>query len=168
MDLTLSRRGDYVVRAAIYLARNWDGNGAYCKIREVAEAMELPRSYTPQLLGVLAKAGLAEAKAGRVGGYRLTREPRSIAVLEVIEAAEGYLSSRRCPMRGGPCHWDDVCALHPTWAKASEAIRSTLEKTSLAEVAAVDQRLAEGEPLATVSSSPGHRPRPPSKRRAPR
>lgn len=150
MDLTLSKRGDYVVRAAICLARAWDGNGAYRKIREVADAMDLPRSYTPQLLGVLAKAGLAEAKAGRVGGYRLLRDPSEISVLEVIEAAEGSLISRRCPMRGGPCHWDDVCALHPTWARASEAIRSTLAVTSLAEVAAVDRKLAQGEPVAVV------------------
>ncbi len=167
MDLTLSRRGDYVVRAAIHLARNWDGSGGYSKIREVADAMDLPRSYTPQLLGVLAKAGLAESKAGRVGGYRLAREPSTIPVLEVIEAAEGYLSSRRCPMRGGPCHWDDVCALHPTWAKASEAIRSTLQQTSLSEVAAVDRRLAEGEPVAATAAA-GHRPRPPSRRRSAR
>lgn len=165
MDLTLSSRGDYVLRAAIYLARTWDGNGAYSKIREVADAMDLPRSYTPQLLGVLAKAGLAEAKAGRVGGYRLTRDPASIPVLEVIEAAEGYLSSRRCPMRGGPCHWDDVCALHPTWVKASEAIRSTLEQTSLAEVAAVDRRLAVGETVAPAPA-PGHRPRTTTPRRS--
>lgn len=157
MDLTLSRRGDYVVRAAIYLARTWDADGGYTKIREVADAMALPRSYTPQLLGVLAKAGLAEAKAGRVGGYRLARDPGSIRVLEVIEAAEGYLSSRRCPMRGGPCHWDDVCALHPTWVKASEAIRSTLQQTSLADVAAVDRRLAGGEVIAAPPQ--GHRPR---------
>lgn len=163
MDLTLSRRGDYVVRAAIYLAARWDGNGAYSKIREVSEAMELPRSYTPQLLGVLAKAGLAEAKAGRVGGYRLTRPPEDIAVLEVIEAAEGYLSSRRCPMRGGPCHWDNVCALHPTWVKASEAIRSTLAATTLAEVAAVDRDLSAG--VSSVSAPDGHRPSPASRKR---
>lgn len=158
MDLTLSSRGDYVLRAAICLARTWDGNGGYTKIREVADAMALPRSYTPQLLGVLAKAGLAEAKAGRVGGYRLTRDPGAIQVLEVIEAAEGYLSSRRCPMRGGPCHWDDVCALHPTWVKASEAIRSTLQQTSLADVAAVDRRLAGGE-IVVPAPARGHRPR---------
>lgn len=157
MDLTLSKRGDYVVRAAICLARTWDGSGAYRKIREVADAMDLPRSYTPQLLGVLAKAGLAEAKAGRVGGYRLLRDPSEISVLEVIEAAEGSLISRRCPMRGGPCHWDDVCALHPTWARASEAIRSTLAVTSLAEVAAVDRKLAQGEPVAVAPV--GHRTR---------
>jgi len=157
VDLTLSRRGDYVVRAAIYLARNWDDQGAYSKIREVAGAMDLPLSYTPQLLGVLAKAGLAEAKAGRAGGYRLMRDPSTIPVLEVIEAAEGYLSTRRCPMRGGPCHWDDVCALHPTWVLASEAIRSTLARTSLAEVAAEDRRLADVEP---VGVAPGrNRPR---------
>jgi len=163
MDLTLSRRGDYVVRAAIYLAARWDGNGGYCKIREVSEAMELPRSYTPQLLGILARAGLAEAKAGRVGGYRLTRSPEEIAVLEVIEAAEGYLSSRRCPMRGGPCHWDNVCALHPTWVKASEAIRSTLAQTTLAEVAAVDRDLSAG--ASEVAAAAGHRPSPAARRR---
>jgi Rrf2 family protein len=149
MDLTLSRRGDYVVRAAIALAAAWDGDGAYRKIREVAEEMALPPSYTPQLLGILARAGLAEAKAGPAGGYRLRRSPEKISVLEVIEAAEGTLASRRCAIRGGPCRWDDVCALHPTVVKAAEAIRGTLAATTLAEVAAVDRSLdATGSPIA--------------------
>lgn len=155
MDLTLSRRGDYVVRAAICLATAWDGNGTYVKIRQVAEAMDLPRSYTPQVLGLLAKAGLAEAKAGRDGGYRLSRAPEGISLLEVIEAAEGYLVSQRCPLRGGPCRWDDVCALHPTWVKASEAIRETLSKTTLAEVAAVDRELVAGRLIEAPPA--GHR-----------
>ncbi len=155
MNLTLSRRGDYTIRAAICLARSWDGRGAYCKIREVAETMELPGSYTPQILGLLAKAGLAEAKAGRDGGYRLTRAPNRIPLLEVIEAAEGYLVTERCALRGGPCHWDDVCALHPTWTKASEAIRATLGKTTLGEVAAVDRDLMAGKLVASPPA--GHR-----------
>ncbi|HEY7755808.1 MAG TPA: Rrf2 family transcriptional regulator [Actinomycetota bacterium] len=146
MDLTLTKRGDYVMRAAISLASAWDGNGAYRKIREISEEMELPLSYTPQLLGILAKAGLAEAKAGRVGGYRLTRPPEGISVLEVIEAAEGSLVSRRCAIRGGPCRWDDHCALHPTVVKAAEAIRSTLAGTSLAEVSAEDRHLGAASP----------------------
>jgi DNA-binding IscR family transcriptional regulator len=68
-------------------------------------------------------------------------------------------------MRGGPCHWDNVCALHPTWVKASEAIRSTLQQTSLAEVAAVDRRLAQGEAVA-VPPATGHRSRPAAVRRS--
>ncbi len=159
MDLTLSHRGDYVIRAAIYLAQRWDGLGSYSKIREVAEAMALPPSYTPQLLGLLAKAGLAEARAGRAGGYRLSRDPATIPVLEVIEAAEGRLGSKRCPLRGGPCHWEDVCALHPTWTAVAEAIRETLARVTLAEVAAVDRRLAAGEPVVEELPAQGHRPR---------
>lgn len=155
MNLTLSRRGDYVVRAAICLAAAWDGNGAYRKIREVADEMELPLSYTPQVLGLLARANLAEAKAGREGGYRLVRAPKDISLLEVIEAAEGSLISQRCPLRGGPCRWDDVCAVHPTWVKASEAIRKVLAKTTLDDVVTVDRDLGSG---VTIGSPPaGHR-----------
>ena len=142
MDLTFSKRGNYVVRAAIALADAWDGSGGYRKVREVAEEMRLPPSYTPQLLGVLAKAGLAEAKAGRSGGYRLARDPADVTMLEVVEAAEGSLLSRQCAIRGGPCRWDDACALHPTMDRAAEAIRSTLSRTTLADVAEIDRALA--------------------------
>jgi len=162
VNLTLSRKGDYVIRAALCLASAWDGGGRYRKIREVAEVMELPVSYTPQVLGLLGKAGLAEAKAGRDGGYRLTRPPQQISLLEVVEAAEGHLISERCPMRGGPCHWDDVCAVHPAWVRASEAIRDSLRRTTLAEVASVDRELEEGRPVAALPGR-GHRTRPRSK-----
>jgi Rrf2 family protein len=155
MNLTLSRRGDYAVRAAIFLAMAWDEGGGYRKIREVAEVMDLPLGYAPQVLGILAEAGIAEAKAGRQGGYRLARSPARISLLEIVEAAEGYLASERCPLRGGPCHWDDVCALHPTLTGATEAIRATLSHTALSEVAAVDRELRSGMP---VEAAPlGHR-----------
>ena len=141
MDLTLSSRGDYVARAAIALAEAWPGGG-YLKGRAVSEAMAIPRSYVPELLGILAEAGLVVSRAGPTGGYRLARDPREVSLLEVIEAAEGSLVSRRCPMRGGPCRWEHVCALHPTWLAVSEAVRGTLEQTTLAAVAAVDADLS--------------------------
>ena len=140
MDLTLSSRGDYVVRAAIALADAWYG-GAYLKAQEISERMAIPRSYVPELLGRLATAGLAVSRAGPTGGHRLARDPQEVSLLEVIEAAEGPLVSQRCPIRGGPCRWTGVCALHPTWLAASEAVRSTLAGTSLAGLAVVDDDL---------------------------
>lgn len=144
MDLTLSRRGDYVVRAAIALARAF-AQGGYRKIREVAEEMRLPRTYTPQILNALAQAHLAEARAGQQGGYRLLRDPATITLLEVVEAAEGPLRPARCTLRDGPCRWDDMCPLHPAWEQAVSALRLTLEKTSLASISAVDARLDAGD-----------------------
>ena len=144
MDLTLSKTADYAVRAAIALAEAW-GDG-YRTIREVADEMELPPSFTPQVLGLLARAGIAESKAGRGGGYRLARPPSRITMLEVVEAAEGPLANERCTLRGGPCRWDDHCAVHETWTRAREALRRELARSSLAKVAAEDLGIRETPP----------------------
>lgn len=139
MDLGLTKRGDYAVRAAISLAHGY-GDG-YKKIREVASDMEMPLRYTPQILGFLNRAGIAEARAGRDGGYRLARTPSEISLLEVVEAAEGELTSERCTLRGGPCRWDAKCAVHDAWVTAREAFRSSLKESTLADLADEDASL---------------------------
>jgi Rrf2 family protein len=149
MNFTLTRRGDYALRAALHLAETWSPEG-FSKIREIADAMAVPLSYTPQVLGLLTQAGLATAKAGPGGGFRLTREPTGISVLEVIEAAEGDLRSTRCILRGGPCRWENACAVHDTWADASRAFRDRLRRTSLAELARTDRRLARADGASVV------------------
>ena len=140
MDLALTRRGDYAVRAALHLAKGW-GTGQHIKSREVAEAMALPVGYTPRVLNLLVSAGLAEARAGRQGGYRLIAAPESISLLAVVEAAEGPFSLERCILRGGPCHWEDACAVHTAWATAMQACRESLRTTTLADLVAADERL---------------------------
>ena len=140
MDITLSKTADYAVRAALALAETPDRG--YVTIAQVAEQMQLPKTFTPQILGRLAHAGIAESKAGRGGGYRLSRAPRHITMLEVVEAAEGSLVNVRCTMRGGPCRWEDRCAVHDTWVKAAEALRRSLSRTSLAEIARADLALS--------------------------
>ncbi|HVB77365.1 MAG TPA: Rrf2 family transcriptional regulator [Candidatus Nitrosotalea sp.] len=143
MELTLSRRGDYAVRAAIALARVGAGGG-YVKTREISLEMGIPAAYTPQILGLLAHAGLAEARAGRRGGYRLTRDPSEIRLVDVVQAAEGSLRPDRCSLRGGPCRWNRMCALHPAWSAATNAFCDLLGNVTLASVTAVDVALAQG------------------------
>jgi Rrf2 family protein len=153
MDLTLTKRGDYTVRAAISLARAYSSDG-YRKIREVTADMELPRTYTAQILALLARAGLAEARAGRDGGYRLSRRPEEISLLDVVEAAEGSLQAGRCTLRGGPCRWDDACPVHWAWAAAGDSLRRSLAGTSLQSIAAVDAGLeAQARPRSSAAPS---------------
>ena len=140
MDITLSKTADYAVRAALALAEAPDDG--YVTIARVAEEMSLPKTFTPQVLGLLARAGIAESKSGRGGGYRLARVARRITMLEVVEAAEGSFVNTRCTMRGGPCRWEDRCAVHDTWVKAAEALRRSLARTTLAQVARADMAAA--------------------------
>ena len=143
MDVTLSKRGDYVMRAAICLARGF-GDGRPRKIREVVEATDVPRSFASQILSDLVKAGIANSRAGRDGGYRLTRAPADITVLEVVEAAEGQLHLDRCALGEGPCRWQAVCPLHETWSEAAVALRQLLASVTLEAVADRDAAIEAG------------------------
>ena len=144
MNMTLSKRGDYVVRSALCLARAYEG-GSYRKIREVVAEMAVPQTFASQILLQLVRADLAVSRAGKDGGYRLSKAPEAISVLEVVEAAEGPLRSDRCALGDGPCRWDAVCPLHETWKEATNALRGTLGETSLSHLLARDTALERGE-----------------------
>lgn len=141
--MTLSKRGDYVVRSALCLARAYE-SGSYRKIREVVDAMGVPQTFASQILAELVRAGIATSKAGKNGGYRLTRPPASITLLEVVEAGEGPLRTERCALGEGPCRWDLVCPLHATWITAIGVLRDTLAQATLATLVDRDEALESG------------------------
>jgi Rrf2 family protein len=142
MDLQLTRRGDYAVRAAIGLAKagSW---GEFRKLREVSSEMRIPLHYTQEILTLLMRAGLAEARAGKGGGYRLMRNPDDITLLEIVEAAEGPLSLERCTLSGGPCRREEtVCAVHAYWEQANAAFVSALRGRRLSKIVDLDGRIS--------------------------
>ncbi|HVB92460.1 MAG TPA: Rrf2 family transcriptional regulator [Acidimicrobiales bacterium] len=151
MNLTLSKRGDYVVRSALCLARAYE-SGEQRKIREVVAEMGVPQNYASQILAELVRGGLATSRAGRDGGYRLSRAPESISLLEVVEAGEGPLRPDRCALGDGPCRWEGVCPLHATWSAATEALRKVLADATLAEVQKQDLALEEGSAVRPADS----------------
>lgn len=132
MRLELTKRGDYAVRAMIALARVGDGR---VSARRIADAMEIPVRFLPQVLGDLHRAGLVEATAGRTGGYQLARGAASISLLEVIEAVEGDSRRQTCVLRGGPCGRDGTCDVHHVFFAGQEALLGTLAGSTLADLA---------------------------------
>jgi Rrf2 family protein len=142
MQLTLGRRADYTVRAVLHLARH-HGEGLR-KTRQIADDVDVSANYLPQLLAELARAGIVTSTPGPTGGYALGRDPADITLLEVIEVAEGELRSRECVLRGGPCRWEDACAVHEPWARAQEAMRESLAATTFASIAAIDAAMEAG------------------------
>lgn len=154
MNLSLSKKADYVVKAAISLARAYDGD-RYLKIREVAAEMAIPRSYTPQILDALIQKGLVESRAGKTGGYRLMQSPDEITVLEVVEAGEGPLRPERCALSDGPCRWESVCPMHEVISTAVSKFRETMSSQLLSELAQRDLLLEQGN--LKIPDDPHHR-----------
>ena len=137
MDLSLTKRGQYVVRAAVALARAHDEG--YLKTNEIAATMNLPGQYAPQVLTLLGNAGLTESRAGASGGHRLTRAPNEISLLDIVRAAEGEIDGSDCMLSGGLCGHGDVCALHQPWQNAQRALLTALASTSLESLARLEE-----------------------------
>jgi len=132
MRLELTRRGDYAVRAMLALSRLADDERL--SVRRIAQEMEIPARFLPQVMGDLSRAGLVEATTGRSGGYRLARAPSSISILDVVEAVEGDSRRRGCVLRGGPCGLDGHCDVHDIFFAAQDAMLRTLSGAALADL----------------------------------
>ena len=72
----------YALRAVIYLAME----GGTVSSKKISEGIAVPRDYLIQLFQLLRKANIAEAKAGKTGGYLLAKDPSQITFLEIINA----------------------------------------------------------------------------------
>ncbi len=133
--LELTHRGAYAIRAVLTLARE-DG-GIVVPARTIAQRMEIPVRFLPQVLGDLSRAGIVEARLGRAGGYRLGKEPTDISVLDIIEATEGDTRRQTCVLTGLRCGEAKVdCDVHVVFSEAQVAILTRLAETTVADVLA--------------------------------
>ena len=133
MRLELTRRGDYAIRAVIALGRS--EQGVVISAPRLAAITGIPRRFVAQVMVEMVRAGIAEAKLGRLGGYRLARDPESMTLLEVVEAVEGDPRRRVCVLRSGPCLWDGPCDVHQVFAAAQDALLAELGRATIAELA---------------------------------
>lgn len=142
MDLRLGKRADYSIRAVLDLARHY-GDGRRTAA-QIAEEMAVPRAYLPALLAELVRTGIVVSTPGRGGGYELARDPEDVTLLEVIEHADGPITSTECVLRGGPCRWSDACAIHEPWAESQSAFRTQLASVSFQRIVREDIHLGQG------------------------
>lgn len=142
MRLELTRRGDYAVRAMLALADE-DGE-RWLSVRLISTRMTIPQRFLPHVMTDLVRAGLIEGRQGRTGGYRLTRPPAGISLLDVIRAAEPDDLDPACILRGGPCGEDGRCAVHDVFAGARAALVERLGATTLADATGSMARRDQG------------------------
>jgi Rrf2 family iron-sulfur cluster assembly transcriptional regulator len=79
---------------------------------------------------------LVESQKGKGGGFRLTRSPASIWLIEVIEPIDRVSRWSGCFLARGRCSDDSPCAVHHRWAEVREVYLSFLTQTTIADLAA--------------------------------
>lgn len=103
---------------------------------EIASRQGIPLDYMDQILGRLREAGLIASTRGRGGGYRLSRLPETVSMLEIFTAVEDAFEPVQC-LDGGahPCTASATCSSRDAWHVISGAIRNSLSGIILADMA---------------------------------
>lgn len=130
-----SAKGRYGLQFMVELARH-AGRGPL-QVEVAAERQALPPKFLRVLLGPLKAAGLVKVQRGPSGGCELARHPSHISALEVLEALEGRLGASNLPADASP----GARVVRELWARSTDAARTPLAATTLADLAARQQAL---------------------------
>ncbi len=139
--LRISRISDYAIRLLAEVATQ---SGRQFTARQAAAQVALPHPVVSKILKSLAKKGVLVSERGVQGGYRLTRDPERIPLLEIIFAVEGRLSLTDCdPTREAGsegCRHEAECTIRHGWAKVNKAVVDALAGINLGDMVCTPER----------------------------
>ncbi len=108
----------------------------------LAELHGVSATYLAKQLQALSRARLVRSVQGKAGGYVLTRAPREVSVLDVVEAVDGPGPTFVCteirqrgPLAAPPEACTAPCAITRTMIAADQAWRAALREVTIADLA---------------------------------
>lgn len=134
--MEISKKGEYTLKALIYLARQYEDGQKVTKTGEIAQGTGIPRSFLEQILLQLNNARFLESLKGPQGGYRLRRPPEEIIIGDVIRTVDGALSPYHDvnALREKIEKADDYSSIYEMMLEVRDAIAEILDQKRLSDL----------------------------------
>jgi Rrf2 family protein len=144
MDMQLSKRCEYALRALIDLGLAQEAGRERLQLGELAEYERISVPFLEQILLQLKGAGYVASRRGRYGGYHLARPMADVCMGDVVRLVEGSLAPIACVSRTAyercSCPDEDHCGLRLLMLDVRTAVGTVLDRYSLADVVEVTMR----------------------------
>ena len=134
--MELSNKGEYTLKALMYLAKEFKNSQNVVKTREIAKQTGIPRSFLEQILLQLNNARFLESVKGPQGGYRLRRPPEEIVIGDVIRIVDGALSPYHdvTTLRDKIDESEDFSSIYKMMLEVRDAIAEILDHKTLSDL----------------------------------
>ncbi len=128
--MIVSTKGRYALHIMAELAKSSE-----CRsLKSVSVAHGIPHKYAESIMSALVKAGFVEGSRGKNGGYRLTRNPESYTVAEILSEAETHMKVSGCSGTESRCPHAESCPTLPIWRALDETVTNFLSGYTLADL----------------------------------
>src|SRR3989338_4091183 len=104
----ITRDVDYAIRALRYIAGEGEERGA---VAELVKKLKIPRPFLRKILQVMPRRGILKAYRGQGGGFHVTKSPKEILLIDLIEIFRGELVLNECIFKKRPCSNVTTCIL---------------------------------------------------------
>lgn len=127
--MKLSSKGRYAVTAMLALAMH--NNDGPTTLATISKEQGISLSYLEQLFARLRRAGLVEGVRGPGGGYRLSQQPETVSIADVITAIGEGIDTTLCQGKED-CQEGERCLTHELWDKLGKEIFNFMDGITLA------------------------------------
>ena len=131
LDMRLSARADYALRAAVELAA---ADGGHITAEQLARAQHIPGKFLEAILTQLRRAGLVRSQRGPEGGFWLAKPAADIALADIIRAIDGQLVGVRGERPENIGYIGVAEPLQSVWIALRANERAVLEQVTLADI----------------------------------
>ena len=128
--MKVSAKTEYACIAILELAARYHSSDP-ARVRDLAEAHNIPSRFLVQILLQMKASGLVVSTRGKAGGYHLIRPPHTITLAEIMAAIEGPKISVENSAREKS---NVAKTLRQVWDEASQAQQQVLESVTVAEL----------------------------------
>lgn len=132
--MLLGTRLGYGVRALYELALSPERRSA---VRDLAQQCGTTEAVLRRILLDLRAAGYLEAQKGRMGGFRLIKDPQAIKIADVARVLEREPVLALGGLRRDALRLEPDCPTYPFWQALEEKFLGELAQATLADVIAL-------------------------------
>lgn len=89
--MKITTKGRYALRIFVDLAEHNDGG--FVALKDIANRQGISKKYLEQIISSLNRPNILQVNRGTQGGYKLSREPSSYTVAEILELTDGTFTT---------------------------------------------------------------------------
>ena len=112
----------------------YSSSGENTELSKIAEEHEIPKHFLSKILQQLVKGKLLDSTKGPTGGYRLTRHPDDISLIEIVEVLDGLDIFHECGIGFKQCDDEDPCPFHHDYKVVRDRVKQLFETKTLGDL----------------------------------